>query len=151
MMDDPRTLSIAKLLTGVVQDARDLFAAHVQALRNDVAEGIVDTKRALVSWAIVVICAGLTLQLWVATGIAVLVDVGLSLWLACACAAGFTTLITVLFVAKAYVAGRKVAKVVASANQDVADGAEDARWAVSRTAGTLTESSDRSLTAARLP
>lgn len=138
MADDPRTLSTTKLLTGMVHDARDLFAAHVHELRNDVSVGLGDIKRALVSWATVVICAVLALQLWMATGIAALAAAGVSLWLAFGCAAGLATVVTVVFVARASAAGREVAHDVAAANSELVSGTKDAHWAAERAAETLT-------------
>lgn len=84
VVQDARTLDTIDLVTGIVDDARDLVGAHVEALRTDLSARLVVVTATLTSALIAIgvfMVTALLLSLTLAAG---LVEAGAPWWLALA-------------------------------------------------------------------
>jgi hypothetical protein len=117
-------LGTVELVSGIVEDARDLFAAHVEALRDDISAKLVTLGATLGSMLIAIgvfVVTGLVLCLAIAASIAALgAPWWVALWLVTLAAAGVGLGFVFRARAKARAAGHSVAAATARAISDVA-------------------------------
>jgi len=122
--DDPvSALGTVALVSGIVEDARDLFAAHVEALRDDMSARLVTLGATLGSMLIAVavfVVAGLVLCLAIAASLTALgVACWVALWIVTLAAAAIGVGFVFRARTKARAAGQSVEDAAARARGDV--------------------------------
>ena len=122
--DRVSALGTVELLSGVVEDARDLFAAHVEALRDDISARLVTLGATIGSMLIAIavfVVTGLMLCLAVAASLTALGAAWwVALWLVTLAAAATGVGFVLRAGTKARAAGQRVADAAARARSDVA-------------------------------
>jgi hypothetical protein len=81
-VDDVRVLGTVELMSGIVEDARDLVGAHVDALRDDISDRLA-TLGATLAWTLMAIGVFVVTAILLCLAVAAsLVAIGTPWWLA---------------------------------------------------------------------